>query len=357
MNIIAQFSGKQNLSMLWDVLLDELHVNTTNKTLLSNIKLVFDSNINPFTNRINVNTKPNLMELNKQFLRQVFLAVNKLFPKEHNENIQRIKITNEEVLEPYKIEDIHASRQSEFEKEVIRKKTELEQFMTPQKPRELDFSDKMSDNKITAMDSLVAKKMAERNEEIELLQNTNYNTSSIDKEKWLSSMETSVKGEKIELRINELTNNNLGNNINNNNKLKHISIDNENNIVLQKEKKVSWSNDEPVASIFQKLKKRPEEQNNDLLVTKETDYERQMSSGLPEVKQQVIHRKPLENLNQSPNTVSNNPVIPKNELAKQINDISAKIDDLYSIVTKLTSIIESQTLVSATDILETDVRS
>ena len=47
----------------------------------------------------------------------------------------------------------------------------------------------------------------------------------------------------------------------------------------------------------------------------------------------------------------------KRKLAKQINDISAKIDDLYSIVTKLTSIIESQTLVSATDILETDVRS
>jgi hypothetical protein len=333
-NIISYFTSNQNLIMLWDVLLDELRISKTNKPLLSNIKMVFDSNIKPFTNRINVKANPNLMELNKQFLSQVVLAVNKLFPKGQN-NIQRITITNEEVSEPYKIEDIHASRQSEFEKEVSRKKSELENYMTPQKPRELDFSDKMLDGKIIAMDCLVAEKMAERNQEMELLQNTSYNTGGIDRDKWLSPVETSVKGEKVELRVNELTN------TNGNKKLKHIAIDDENNIVFQKEKKVSWSNDDLTSSLFQKLKRKPEEPSTqileppDLLVTKELDYEEQRSSSLPEVKQEVIYRNPTNK-----QMASNVPIVPKSELATQINEMNAKIDMLYEMVVKLTKMME-----------------
>lgn len=285
------------------------------------------------------------MELNKQFLRQVVLAVNKLFPKEQN-NIQRITITNEEVLEPYKIEDIHALRQSDFEKAVTRKRSELNNYMTPQKPRELDFSDKMTDGKITAMDSLVAEKMAERNQEMELLQNTSYNTGGVERDKWLSSVETSVKGEKV---VNELTNVNT----NVNTKLKHISIDNENNIVLQKEKKVSWSSDESAINIFQKLKRKQEDPNvsDKTSVTKESEYEEQKSLGLPEVKQEVIHRNPTN----KPMS-SNVPIVPKNELASQINEINVKIDTLYKMVAKLTTMLESQSSAYTTDIQETDIQ-
>ena len=152
MSNLSQFTNKQNIKLLWEVLLDELHINTTNTKLVSNVRTVFESNVKPFTARTNPNT--NIMDLNKQFLSQVVLAVNRLFPQfKQEQNIKRITIFDEEVSdfkEPYKIEDIHSLRQNDFEKEFEKKRMELENYMTPQKPKELDFSDINSDGKIKA---------------------------------------------------------------------------------------------------------------------------------------------------------------------------------------------------------------
>lgn len=71
------------------------------------------------------NPNLNIMELNKQFLSQVVLAVNRLFPNlQKEQNIQKITIFPEieHNLTPYKIEDIQSLRQTEFEKEVDIKK-------------------------------------------------------------------------------------------------------------------------------------------------------------------------------------------------------------------------------------------
>ena len=314
MNISSQFMAKQNLSLLWDVLLDELHINTTNKSLMSNIRAIFEGNIKPFTSRINPNT--NIMELNKLFLSQVLLAVNKLFPKE--QNIKRITITDEEVLEPYRVEDIHASRQTDFEKAVEKNRLDLENYMNLKKPKEMDFSDKASDGKITAMDSLIAEKMTQRNLEIELFQNSNYNTTDINPEQWLSSKETSVKGEKNEAQNNKT------------NRLKHISIDNNNNISLIKEKKVSWNDLESTPNIFQKLKKKQEGQIIIDEPNEQKHYIEQQSAPLPDVKQEMFVS--LRN-----NITQNTPIIPTSEIIKQMNEMNTKIDNLYEMISKLTN--------------------
>lgn len=336
MSTLSQFKNKDNLKLLWDVLLDELNVNLTNKNLINNIRTVFESNINPFTAR--VNPKSNIMELNKQFLSQVVLAVNRLFPNlKQEQNIKRITISNEEVTEPYKIEDIHASRQTEFEKEVERKRMEMENYMTPQKPKELDFSDRNSDGKIKAMDSLVADKMAQRNMEIELFQNSNYN-STIDPDKWLTPKETSVKNEKTIIDQKPIIKNNQ------NSRLKHISIDSNNNITLsidetdQKIKKVSWddqSDKESTINIFNKLKKQPIVEVNQTDNIDEKQYIQQQSMPLPDVKQEEIIRNQI-----TLPTPSNEPIIPKTEIIKQLNEMNTKIDNLYEMIFKLTKILE-----------------
>jgi hypothetical protein len=372
MSNLSQFTTKQNLKLLWEVLLDELNINKTNTKLIGNIRTVFESNINPFSSR--VNPKSQIMDINKQFLSQVVLAVNRLFPTlKQEQTIKRITISDEEISdfkEPYKIEDIHASRQNEFEKEVDRKRIEMENYMTPQKPRELDFSDRNSDGKITAMDSLVADKMAQRNLEIQQFQNNNYNTS-IDSEKWLTPKETSVKNEKnvIEPKVAMLEQNRIIKN-NQNSRLKHISIDSNNNITLsideteQKSKKVSWDDSnlmdyqkESTASIFNKLKKQPIiepkiallepklelfEQTLNIIdnpVTEVVDkqYIEQKSIPLPQVKREEIQRKEI--------TLAipiNEPIIPKTELVKQLNEMNKKIDNLYEIIYKLTNFIENK---------------
>lgn len=340
MSNLTQFTNKQNIQMLWDILLDELKINNNNKSLVNNIRNVFESNIHPFTSRV----KPNatIMELNKQFLSQVVLAVNKLFPnfnelkQRQEQNIKRIQIATEEINEPYKIEDIQASRQTVFERELETKRMDLENYMTPQKPKELDFSYGNLDKKITSMDSLIIDKMNQRNLEVEQFNNSLHNTLGINPEQWLKSKESSLNNEK-NIEQNPVNNGHV------NNKLKHINIDADNNISLNQittgnktNKSVSFEDSN--INIFQKLKRQPIEEGN-YADFEQKQYVEQKSQPLPEIKQEQINRGTRTNEKQP-----NIPIIPKNEMVKQLNDINTKIDDLYDLVFKLTKSIQELTL-------------
>jgi hypothetical protein len=313
---MEQFINSDNLHLLWEVLLDELNINTENKSLISNIRLVFESNLKLFTAKINPNT--NIINLNKQFLSQLLVAVNKLFPSLKNEsNIKRINITNEEILEPYKIEDIHSARKSDFEKELERKKMELENYMTPVKPKELDFSFRNLDDKIPSggMDSLLADKMAERNFDIENIQQSNYNLSNINPENWLKAKETSISSEKIEQRqIEQISN------INKNSKKVSWNENVDSNISL----KIEETN---TIDIFQKLKKNNIDNNS------ESKYLTQNSNPLP--KQEEVPKNESNFL--KPQINQNIPIIPNTEIIKQLNQMNDKIDNLYEIISKLTN--------------------
>jgi hypothetical protein len=374
MNNLSQFSTKQNISLLWDVLLGELNINLDNKTLLSNIKTIFDSNLKIFISR--VNPKIGLMELNKQYLSQVILAVQKLFPNlKQEQQIKRINISNEDVEEPYKIEDIHASRQNTFDKLVEKQKNDFDMLMNVQKPKEFDFSDKHSEEKIYAMDELLAEKLSQRNMELETLQNSNYNTfTNINPESWLKPKETSVKAEKTTQKLNNVSNitNNSNSNSNSNNKLKYINIDDNNSVSLlsndyitdnKGQKKVSWNDNdnnislhiqESIPNIFQKLKTiQPEDvgkgknanrnkeeniniqENNNELYNKK--YIEQPSTPLPDIKQEIIQRNIQTNSAQHPTTPqpSISSMISNSELIKQLNEMNVKIELLTDMVYKL----------------------
>ena len=201
---VLQFKTTQNLSLLWDVFLDELQVSHTNKELMANIRSVFESNIGPFTARANQNAS--IMELNKQFLKQIVLAVNQLFP--YLKQMKKITITDEEVSSPYKIEDIHASRQSDFEREVEKKQMEMDSYLTLKKPQQVNFSDNNYDEKIGSMELLISEKIAQRNLEILPPIQESY--------QWLQPKETSIKAEKM-FNYDSNNNNTNNNNPNNNN--------------------------------------------------------------------------------------------------------------------------------------------
>jgi len=336
----SQFVNKDNLELLWEVLLDELHINKTNTNVISNVKTIFESNINLFVFRSN--PKTNILEQNKQFLNQVLLAVNQLLPQQ---NIKRINITDEEVLEPYKIEDIQAARKTDFEKELERKKMELENYLTITKPKELDFSDR-NFTSLPGMESLLADKMAERSLDFEQIYNNNYYNevkSTIIPEQWLTPKKTSVNSEKMEQTKNI-----------SNGRLKYINIDNDNNIInnniinnniINNNKKVSFNENittnileevpssNPI-SIFQKLKKTNLENDTNFSV-EQTKYEQQQSILLP--KQEEILKND-SNSSSLQKIQQNVPIIPNTEIIKQLNEMNNKIDKLYEMVFKLTKI-------------------
>lgn len=316
----SPFVNKDNLELLWEVLLDELHINKTNTNVISNVKTIFESNINLFISR--TNPKTNILEQNKQFLNQVLLAVNQLLPQQ---NIKRINITDEEVLEPYKIEDIQAARQTDFEKDLERKRMELENYMTPTKPKELDFSDRNL-SPLLDIDSLLADKMAERNLDFEQI----YNKSNINPEQWLTPKKTSVNSEKIEETKH------LANNINNKNyynevKNKKVSFDTSTTNLLKVEE------DSSPINIFQKLKKTNVENDSNFPV--EQKYQLQNSIPLPK-QEEVFKNDPTPSPQVNQNIQQNVPIIPNSEIIKQLNEMNSKIDKLYEMMFKLTNKLE-----------------
>lgn len=178
----SNFLNNQNLKLLWDILLDELRVDKNNKSAVTNIRIVFESNINLFSK--NANANKSLIDLNKQFLSQVLIAVNRLFPnlnqpQGQGQDLKRIQISSEELSEPYKIEDIRESRQDTFEKQLQQKRLDFDNSMNQHKPKELDFTEKVEDGKIKEMDALIAETVARRKfdiEQITLTNNTSTNT-------------------------------------------------------------------------------------------------------------------------------------------------------------------------------------
>jgi len=172
---IKNFLNNKNVSMLWEVLLDELNINSNSSAILQNIKTVFDGNISLFTTK--ANPTMGLMNLNKLFLNQVLIAVNQLFPNlKQEQQMKLINISDEVIGEPYKVEDIHNARQTDFEKQVADKRNEFKNSINQNKPQPVDFSDKVEpEMKIMEMEALIAETMAKRKFDIEQIQGTNTN--------------------------------------------------------------------------------------------------------------------------------------------------------------------------------------
>lgn len=169
--VMSNFLTKQNIELLWDVLLDELRIDTNNNQIVNNIRSVFESNINPFTKNTSVNVNTQLVNLNKQFLSQVVMAVNRLFPNlKREQEFKRIQISSEAAFEPYKVEDIREERRDHFEQQVNKKRIEFENSINQNKPAELDFSEKIDDGKIKEMETLIAETVARRKFDIEQIQ-------------------------------------------------------------------------------------------------------------------------------------------------------------------------------------------
>ena len=232
---IQQFMNNQNMSLLWEVLLDELNITNNDTNMASNVRTVFDSNVTPFTNSMKHNNV-NLVNMNKQFLSQVFTAINHLFPnrqqRQQQHQIKKIKISETEIEGPYNVEDIKQARQSDFEIQFNQKRNEFEDSITLKKPPTIDFSYKETDEKITEMDNLIKETMKQRNFDINTIQNT-YTLDNKTSE-WLNVDESS--------KINTNDKPNI--------ELKSVTWD-DNNINLDISEPVNISNN----NIFNKLKK------------------------------------------------------------------------------------------------------
>jgi hypothetical protein len=270
MNNIEQFKNNHNISLLWDVISDEFLLNTSSQEK-EIVKNIFNTNIGYFVSK--ANPRSNIIDLNKRFLSQVSLAINKLLP--NNRNVKKIQISNEEVNYPYKIEDIHSARQSDFEKELESRRIELENYMTPNKPKSVNFSDEIVNDNIS-LDDLIADKIAERNLDVFVPNPSNLNPNPKQPDEPFD----------IFNKLKKLNNTNTNTNTSNTN----INTSNTNRI-----------------------------------------YEEQVSVALPEIKQEEITYT-TNNYNVIPPNVQ--PIFPMNDMVDMFNQMNKKLDKILEILEK-----------------------
>ena len=299
-NNLQQFKTNKNINMLWEVLLDELNINPQNTAIVTNIRSVFESNINPFLARANPSS--GLMNLNKIFLTQIVAAVNRLFPN-INQQQQPVKLINisDEIVnaEPYKVEDIHNARQTEFETQVNQRRNDFESLVMVKKPQELDFSDKAENSKIKEMEALIAETIAKRNFDIEQI-NTNMNTNANtgqNTDEWLKPNNTSLRTEKQEQQ-------------------QQI----QNDTSQRKQKYVNILEQEPPSSFIPSKKVSFNESNNMTMTIEEyTEPDFQDTISIPT------------------NIFNKLKKVPETNIQGQINDMNKKIDTLFTMMAELSN--------------------
>jgi len=307
------FLNEKNINTLYEILLQELKINDRSNWI-PQIKQIFRNNINFFLANVNLNNS--LLELNKLFLKQTIIAINKLIPNLRNEQ-KKINILPEEINFPHKIEDIKNIRRDLFEEEFNLKKREFDDIMKKEIPNTINFSDDYKNEKIINMKQLISDKMNERNNEIPKIENISEINNILENMK-----------EPIRIEFEEINDEEINKKINNeeiNKKINDAKINNEKKVnemmnekeTLNKKKKVNFNlleTDEIIPEI------------------KTTIYEEQKSTN--------IHNfLPTKNNNNNTNITNNaSNFLPMNEFIKKINEIDVlnkKIDNLTNLVEKM----------------------
>ena len=267
------FLTKQNVDLLWEVIIDDDLFKNKPKELINQIGSIFTQNLRGF-NEAEKNNSSNLMSMNKRFIGLMLNHSRSIIIS--NKNSTSVQKQKELITST----DLQTERMSQFEKDLSQRQNEFTSAMSLPVPPVPKFSDNNLDEPIGEMELAIKKAVEQRNYDIEQVNKT-LNKSNADS--WLKPQETSLKSEKIVPLKNQ--------NSPAQNSLKYIKIDNENieNTVikkdiidLSKQKHISWE-DENVSlqivekeendiienNIFKKLKKLSPEINQE--INKESD--------------------------------------------------------------------------------------
>lgn len=302
---LKQFTQKQNIEMLWDVISDEEIFRFLTPDIQHKIYQLFINNIQGFFES-EKNKSNSLVDINKKYILLILNHIRKTYPYQPS----KIKIYNEApTKELITYEEIQNDRKTQFEQEFNKRQTEFEDSINIKTPPALDFKDKEADRPIKEMDKLVKEMLAQRNYEVEQINRTYNNYNQIDN--WLKPQDTSLKGEKFESnkdsseKLEQQNNrfkflNNLDTNLSNNNSptnnKKNVSFSNTDEI-----KTFIDTDDEDDNNIFSRLKK----------VNRKEDL--------------ILETNTQKNMNQEDRIIN---------LEKNMNNLNEKLDRILDLLSK-----------------------
>jgi hypothetical protein len=326
------FLSRENVEMIWELIADEDIVRNVNGQEMVNMQKLFLNDIRQFYQRENGSSK-DLMNMNKQFIEIMLQKMAKPTINKPLEASVKMAIT---------AEDIQTSRMNEFEKQFAERQNEFSRAMTLKVPEKPEFGDEI-DKPIGEMEDLIARTLAQRNFDIEQIQ------QNINKEQvktFLQSQETSIKNEKLETqktmqqiitpRQQEQPMYNVDKN-----EVKYIQIGQEelpqlNEVIdlqrtVNERRQVSWADEENIKltmggeqeekpSIFSKLKMKSRENGGGSL----SPFESYLETGL----------KTTTNFNEEFKTLS-----------RKVDDLNSKVDAIFEFIKKSNKIKIDETLI------------
>ena len=242
------FLTKQNVDLLWEVIIDDDLFKNKPKEFINQIGSIFTQHLRGF-NEAEKNNSSNLMSMNKRFIGLILNHSRSIIISNKNQ------IPQQKTRELITSTDLQTERMSQFEKDLSQRQSEFTSAMSLPVPQVPKFSDNNLDEPIGEMELAIKKALEQRNYDIEQV-NKNLNKSNADS--WLKPQETSLKSEKITPQNKQ-----------NQNSLKYIKIDNENieNTIIKKDiidlgpkKQITWEDENISFKIADK-----EEEENDII--------------------------------------------------------------------------------------------
>jgi hypothetical protein len=157
----SSFTANENIDLLWEIILEEEFI----RKFVSREKIVefrnyFIVQIKEFYNATAKLNIP-LVQLNKQFITNFMMVMRSQQPT---------TTPNTQNKQLYTSQEIQAERKSQFENDLTRKQNEFTRAMSVPVPEIPKFSEDLDKPIGSAMDELIAKTLAERNYEIQQIQ-------------------------------------------------------------------------------------------------------------------------------------------------------------------------------------------
>jgi hypothetical protein len=186
------FLTKDNVDLLWEIIMEEdftkQHIPNEQMNHFRNYFIVQIKEFHNVTAKLNIP----LVQINKQFISNFMMVLasqqSTTTPKRvnmgnANANANANANPNSQIAQNkqlYTSQEIQAERKTQFENDLTRKQGEFTRAMTVPVPEIPNFSEELDKPIGSAMDDLIAKTLAERNYDIQLIQKQNPPPPSIE---------------------------------------------------------------------------------------------------------------------------------------------------------------------------------
>lgn len=255
-----QFTSNSNKELLWNLLIEQNSFNGINPKYKSTIQNAFENTI---ININNENINISLIDKNKEVIKKMLIFINSLHNNINNSNNNtshngQTVVNLNQGQKNYTYEDLQRIKIEKFDNELKQKQIEFDNIIKKDKPKQMDFSDKLDEKIGDKMDLLISEKIALRENQLKqilkehpppIMSNTSDSSTKINS----NTLQMNNNMNKTDFNPVLFQNKVLQSK---NNEIIHLSIGNDINLksdsIIDLNKRVTFNDSEPTVYNYEK---------------------------------------------------------------------------------------------------------